>query len=156
MVYILSYLHILLAHLRDVRFETTRKVYTSSPFWRTSNEDTGNQINTGDSEIFAKAAQIVLEARAYPETISPSLYPTKEESNKLNKWFNLYMNSIPDITKDDLRLWKTPELASLPPMIIETYIDLRQLPPNQILVLFDDIKHPWPLLKVGVRNWKLF
>lgn len=103
-------------------------------------------------KFFAKAAQIVLEARAYPETISPSLYPTKEESNKLNKWFNLYMNSIPDITKDDLRLWKTPELASLPPMIIETYIDLRQLPPNQILVLFDDIKHPWTVAKGGGKK----
>ncbi|RCK62621.1 Autophagy-related protein 13 [Candida viswanathii] len=103
-------------------------------------------------KFFAKAAQIVLEARAYPETITPSLYPTKEESSKLNKWFNLYMNSIPDITKDDLKLWKTADLASLPPMIIETYIDLKKLPSDQILVLLDQEKHPWTVAKGGGKK----
>lgn len=111
-----------------------------------------NKLTQVIQKFFAKAAQIVLEARAYPETIAPSLYPTKEESTKLNKWFNLYMNSIPDITKDDLKLWKTSDLASLPPMIIETYIDLRQLPPNQILVLFDQTKHPWTVVKGGGKK----
>ncbi|CAX39798.1 autophagy-related protein, putative [Candida dubliniensis CD36] len=98
-------------------------------------------------KFFTKAAQIILESRAYPETSTPSLYPTKEESSKINKWFNLYMTNIPDSCRDDLKLWKAAGLTTIPPMIIETYLDLRNLPANQTLVLIDDEKHPWTVAK---------
>ncbi|CAK9436519.1 uncharacterized protein LODBEIA_P10770 [Lodderomyces beijingensis] len=66
---------------------------------------------------------------------------------KINKWFNLHMISTSATSKDDLKLWKNPEVITLPPMIIETYLDLRQLPSNQTLVLFDEQKHPWTVVK---------
>ena len=48
------------------------------------------------------------------------------------------MTNIPDLCKDDLKLWKGVDLTTIPPMIIETYIDLRNLPADQTLVLMDD------------------
>ncbi|KAL6454426.1 ATG13 Autophagy-related protein 13 [Candida maltosa Xu316] len=103
-------------------------------------------------KFFTKSCQIILESRAYPDINTPSLYPTKEESSKLNKWFNLYMNSISELSKDDLKIWKTTDLTNMHPMIIETYIDLRKLPSNQTLVLFDDEKHPWTVAKSGGKK----
>ena len=66
------------------------------------------------------------------------------------------MTNIPDLCKDDLKLWKGVDLTTIPPMIIETYIDLRNLPADQTLVLMDDEKHPWTVAKSRGKSKKLF
>ncbi|WLF76313.1 autophagy protein 13 [Lodderomyces elongisporus] len=121
--------------------------------------------------FFTKAANIILDSRtgsdctsygdihtipySHDNTNTNTTIPgtdntTSEETTvRINKWFNLHMpsTSISISSKDDLKLWKSADLGALPPMIIETYLDLRQLPANQTLVLFDDEKHPWTVVK---------
>ncbi|KAI5966708.1 ATG13 [Candida pseudojiufengensis] len=98
--------------------------------------------------FFTKAAQIILDSRSDSKKIH-SPYNDDEIHHKINKWFNLHMISS---TKEDLKLWKSSDLTSIPPMIIETYLDLRQLPSNQTLVLFDDEKHPWTVAKSNSKK----
>lgn len=141
---------ILLTMLSDFKQQQQQKHHSHNP--PNSHDDTQTKLQVAKltqviQKFFTKAAQIILESRAYPETSTPSLYPTKEESSKINKWFNLYMTNIPDLCKDDLKLWKGVDLTTIPPMIIETYIDLRSLPADQTLVLMDDEKHPWTVAK---------
>ncbi|KAF6067101.1 Autophagy-related protein 13 family protein [Candida albicans] len=136
--------------LSDFKQQQQQKHHSHNP--PNSHDDTQTKLQVAKltqviQKFFTKAAQIILESRAYPETTTPSLYPTKEESSKINKWFNLYMTNIPDSCKDDLKLWKGVDLTTIPPMIIETYIDLRSLPADQTLVLMDDEKHPWTVAK---------
>ncbi|KAI5959030.1 ATG13 [Candida margitis] len=97
--------------------------------------------------FFTKAAQVILDSRACSESQTFSQSPfggtSDQQSQRINKWFNLHMSSASGAAKEDLKLWKTADVGSIPPMIIETYLDLRQLPANQTLVLFDEKKHPW-------------
>lgn len=97
--------------------------------------------------FFTKAAQVILDSRAHSEAQSFTETPfggnIDQQGQRINKWFNLHMLSSYGTTKEDLKLWKTADVGTIPPMIIETYLDLRQLPANQTLVLFDEQKHPW-------------
>jgi autophagy-related protein 13 len=89
--------------------------------------------------FFVKAAQIILQSRTLPENS-----PTNSDK-KLNKWFNLYMynNNVAD-----LKIWKNHHnLQTIPPMIIETYLDLRQLTPNQVVILQDEHQNIWQVLR---------
>ena len=89
--------------------------------------------------FFVKAAQIILQSRTLPEN-SPT-----SSAEKLNKWFNLYMynNNVAD-----LKIWKNHHnLQTIPPMIIETYLDLRQLTPNQVVILQDEHQNIWQVLR---------
>lgn len=109
--------------------------------------------------FFGKAVQIVLQSRV------PSSWNEGEE-NKVNKWFNLYLPTLSTSAKEDLRLWKiqpqattsssvtssSSDVASLPPMIIETYLDLRKLGPRQTVVLKDDTGNPWTVAKGGAKK----
>lgn len=93
--------------------------------------------------FFTKLVQIVLQARSLPDSSS---------DDKLNKWFNLHLYAS-DAVKDDLRLWKSAsDLAALPPMIIETYLDLRQVHPRDIVTLKDDNGNPWSVTKGGSKK----
>lgn len=58
-----------------------------------------------------------------------------------------------DAVKEDLRLWKSAsDLSALPPMIIETYLDLRQVHPRDIVILKDDNGNPWSVTKGGSKK----
>ncbi|RLV90937.1 Autophagy-related protein 13 [Spathaspora sp. JA1] len=107
--------------------------------------------------FFTKSAQIILQSRSYPET--NSLYFPQEDTStqKLNKWFNIYSYAAPDFLREELRLW-TGDLSFqsvLPPMIIETYLDLRQLPSNQIVVVLDENNNPWTVGKSGGKKHEI-
>lgn len=109
--------------------------------------------------FFTKSAQIILEARTLQESpnSTTSLFyqqtgsTSTNDNQKLNKWFNLNMYSPSDFMKDELKLW-SPDLSNIPPMIIETYLDLRQLPNNQTVVLIDDNNNSWTVTKSGGKK----
>lgn len=106
--------------------------------------------------FFTKAAQVILDSRANSESQSFNETPfdanTDHQNHRINKWFNLHMLSSYGATKEDLKLWKSADVGTIPPMIIETYLDLRQLPANQTLVLLDDQKHPWTVASANGKK----
>ncbi|KAH3685920.1 hypothetical protein WICPIJ_003110 [Wickerhamomyces pijperi] len=96
--------------------------------------------------FFLKSATVISQSR--------SLIPNDHTQNqRVNKWFNL---ETYDTVKDDLKLWKSSS-QSLPPMIIETYLDLREFKPNQSLVLLDDDNIEWPVntrkSEIVIERW---
>jgi len=109
--------------------------------------------------FFSKSVQIVLQSRIQSEG-----HNTEDRlkvgggavnhntSSKINKWFNLHMynDSLP---KEELKLWKNfNDVSQMPPMIIEVYLDLRQLTSRQTVVLRDDNGNPWTVAKGGSRK----
>ncbi|EGW34381.1 uncharacterized protein SPAPADRAFT_49425 [Spathaspora passalidarum NRRL Y-27907] len=121
--------------------------------------------------FFTKSAQIILQARSYSEPSHPStnlFYQNQQDDDtsnqKLNKWFNILMYSAPDFLREELRLW-TSDLSqsqslssspsSLPPMIIETFLDLRQLPSNQTVVILDENNNPWTVARSGGKKYEV-
>lgn len=98
--------------------------------------------------FFIKSAQIILQSR----TLSESEEASRISNDKLNKWFNLYIHNN---NPYDIKVWKSQIDKNqnndngiiIPPMIIETYLDLRQLTPNQIVVLQDEHQNSWQVAK---------
>lgn len=98
--------------------------------------------------FFTKAVQIILSGRS--ETIDSG-----HSSDKVNKWFNLLMptHATGTCNKEDLKLWKScGDLSSIPPMIIETAVDLRQVSPSNTVVLKDENDNPWTVVKGGGKK----
>lgn len=97
--------------------------------------------------FFSKALQIVLQARSLQD---PS-------SHKINKWFNLHMAApSDDWLRHEIKLWKSfSDVSQLPPMIIETYLDLRHLSPREIVVLEDDSGNTWTVAKGGTKKLEI-
>ncbi|EGV65253.1 autophagy protein 13 [Yamadazyma tenuis] len=97
--------------------------------------------------FFTKAVQIILGARSEDED-------ELSHDQKINKWFNLLMASSNAVNKDELKLWKScGDLSIIPPMIIETSLDLRSLSHENALVLKDDTGNVWEVVK-GVNSKK--
>ncbi|ODV82132.1 uncharacterized protein CANTADRAFT_88057 [Suhomyces tanzawaensis NRRL Y-17324] len=108
--------------------------------------------------FFNKAVQIVLQSRSLDTSTMQSSLTKNEDiiASKINKWFNLHMYNHPELSKDDLKLWKScTDLTSIPPMIIETYLDLRQLTPSQTAVLKDDNGNEWTVAKTGSKKQEI-
>lgn len=109
--------------------------------------------------FFSKSVQIVLQSRIQSESHN------KEEqlkvggdvgghnvSSKINKWFNLHMYND-NLPKEELKLWKNiNDVSQMPPMIIEVYLDLRQLTAIQTVILRDDNGNPWTVAKGGSKK----
>lgn len=93
--------------------------------------------------FFIKTVQVVHQARVCAPAAAPD--------ERINKWFNLYMPAAH--AREDLRLWRAlaAEMAP-PPMIIETYLDLRRVGHNQTVVLRDDARTPWTAAKGGGKK----
>lgn len=94
--------------------------------------------------FFAKALQVVLQARLLPES---------SDASRLNKWFNLH-TAAPrdDWSRAELKLWKNSDVASLPPMIIETLLDTSQLTAREVVVLEDGAGNSWTVCKGGLKK----
>ncbi|KAK9448828.1 autophagy-related protein 13-domain-containing protein [Limtongia smithiae] len=119
--------------------------------------------------MFAKAAHVVLQSRM---SASP-VYPGGTSSTRSNKWFALDL-SEEDTFRDELRIWRTfdakllftgaspsssagsSSLKSLPPLLIETVLDTRDLASNQVLVSIGENGKSWSVDAVtaaqGVRS----
>lgn len=100
--------------------------------------------------FFTKVLHVIVQARSLLESKSPH----SASATKINKWFNLHMASLDDeAVRLELRPWKLHlDLATFPPMIIETCLDLSQLAPHEHVVLYDDNKNIWPVLEGDLRE----
>ncbi|KAK6456515.1 autophagy-related protein 13 [Scheffersomyces xylosifermentans] len=107
-------------------------------------------------QCFSKAVKVVLQARTLPDNATALLNSTLADDsasgNKINRWFNLHIQNTQDVSKDELKLWKSNNLTTMPPMIIETYLDLRQLTQSQTVVLNDENGNPWTVAKSGGKK----
>ncbi|KAF5092573.1 hypothetical protein D0Z00_004514 [Geotrichum galactomycetum] len=77
-------------------------------------------------QFFAKAALVISESRVVSTKVikDPAL-----NTPLVNKWFNLELDESEEI-RESLRLWKSIEFPSEvppPPLVVETYLDLRDL-----------------------------
>ncbi|KAI4248254.1 MAG: hypothetical protein LQ352_005972 [Teloschistes flavicans] len=89
---------------------------------------------------FTKAAHVILHSRVS----LPPAYHKGTDNKRVNKWFNTELDET-EITRDDLRLWKTSNATtSRPPaMILEIFIDTQDLTNNQSLAIIDDQGRRW-------------
>lgn len=99
--------------------------------------------------FFLKAANVITQSRSSLEDNKNVL-----SSSKLNKWFNLDMFDYP---RDDLKQWRNYNGKPLSPIVVETYLDLRELNLNQSLVLKDDEGNSWNIntkkTEVVLERW---
>lgn len=109
--------------------------------------------------FFTKTSQIILQARSLSD---PSVSATSPQAQRIKKWFNLNLaSSTEDWVRDEMKLWKSfTDVSQIQPMIIETYLDLRQLGPREIVSLEDDTGNSWTVAKgsskkqeVVVERW---
>lgn len=82
--------------------------------------------------FFLKAANVITQSRS---SLEDNL-----GASRLNKWFNLDMYDAP---REELKQWKNFNGKSCSPIVIETYLDLRELNLNQSLLLKDDEGNTW-------------
>ncbi|KAL6714308.1 autophagy protein 13 [Lecanora helva] len=89
---------------------------------------------------FTKAALIILHARV----ALPPAFSKDSRTRRINKWFNVEIDET-DLTRDDVRLWRNcGAIANRPPpMVIETFIDTRELTNSQSLVVIDEQGRRW-------------
>lgn len=77
-------------------------------------------------QFFAKAALVITESRVVSTKVikDPAL-----NTPLVNKWFNLELDESEEV-RESLRLWKSIDFPSEvlpPPLVVETYLDLRDL-----------------------------
>lgn len=105
-------------------------------------EKTKQKFTQVTINFFLKVCQMILQARSLDEA----------SKGKINKWFNLHTFSTDDFRRE-LRLWKSiNELDEIPPMIVETYLDLSELPQGHTLALRDEHGNHWPVTKGGSKK----
>lgn len=107
--------------------------------------------------FFTKTLQVIVHVRSVPEAkLLPYDGVTAENStsSKINKWFNLHIPSLDnEWVRLELRPWKShADLSQFPPMIIETFLDLRQLNPCEMVMLEDDHGGVWPVAEGGSKK----
>ncbi|KAK9377900.1 autophagy-related protein 13-domain-containing protein [Lipomyces chichibuensis] len=111
------------------------------------------KLNQVVQNFFSKAAQVIIQSRMLVNLVILPVNPVITDQTiiqkKINKWFNLEVDDM-DTFRDELRLWKaadaalvTSSFASLPPLLIETVLDTRDLTANQTLVVLDDEGQRW-------------
>ncbi|KAF8448582.1 autophagy-related protein 13-domain-containing protein [Terfezia claveryi] len=90
--------------------------------------------------FYLKAAMIIIQQRI---PVAP-LYASRTGSKKVNVWFNLDLDDT-DAFREELSLWKNVDVYRHrpPPLVIETYIDAKELTANQTLVLLDEQGKRW-------------
>ncbi|QOU19378.1 hypothetical protein BRETT_003525 [Brettanomyces bruxellensis] len=101
--------------------------------------------------FFTKAAQTIVEARDCSFTVgrpveesqlTPPTPPDASDGSMpsaANRWFNIDLagskkKQYPESLMAELSLWRTRDVLLLPPLVVETVLDLRGLEANQTLV----------------------
>ena len=87
-----------------------------------------------------KAALIILRARV---ELSPAIGKTTN-SKRVNKWFNTDIEETEDY-REQILPWKTCDTTNNrpPPLVIEVYIDRKELANNQCVVILDEQGKRW-------------
>ncbi|KAI4199610.1 MAG: hypothetical protein LQ350_004485 [Teloschistes chrysophthalmus] len=103
-------------------------------------KDAMQKLSQVVQNYFTKAAHVILHSRV---TLPPA-YHKGTDNKRVNKWFNLELDET-EITRDDLRLWKTSNATTNrpPAMILEIFIDTQDLTNNQSLAIIDDQGRRW-------------
>ncbi|KAF8429761.1 autophagy-related protein 13-domain-containing protein [Tirmania nivea] len=98
------------------------------------------RVNQVVQNFYLKAAMIIIQQRI---PVAP-LYASRTGSKKVNVWFNLDLDDT-DAFREELSLWKNVDVYRHrpPPLVIETYIDVKELTANQTLVLLDEQGKRW-------------
>lgn len=105
------------------------------------------KLNQVAYNYFTKTAQVIALARSdrNPSGIVTNLQP------KVNKWFNLDLPEVQEI-RDSLRQWKSIDISNTnsadqpPPLVVEVFLDLRNLKDRQSVLFIDSFGkyHPVP------------
>lgn len=103
--------------------------------------------------FFTKTSLIILQCRSLPDPLLTSL----GAGAKTNKWFNLNLTPPQDDwVRDEMKLWKSfHDVSHIQPMIIESYLDLRQLGPREIVSLEDDTGNSWTVAKGSSKKQEI-
>uniref|UniRef100_A0A060T6L4 Autophagy-related protein 13 n=1 Tax=Blastobotrys adeninivorans TaxID=409370 RepID=A0A060T6L4_BLAAD len=91
------------------------------------------KLNQVLQNFFSKTAQVIIQSRVQASPV----YARGSGAPKQNKWFNLELEET-DLFREELRLWKSADFAtaaSVPPLVVETFLDVRSLGPQQALVV---------------------
>ncbi|KAG5362430.1 Autophagy-related protein 13 [Yarrowia sp. C11] len=107
-----------------------------------SSHSSKSKLNQVVQNFFSKATQVVVQARLNPRQREQR---QSGDKHKLNKWFNLETDEL-EAYREDLKLWRTIDIYNMdkmPPVVVETYLDMRHLSPNQTLVLEDAYGKRW-------------
>ncbi|KAL8992645.1 MAG: hypothetical protein Q9169_006941, partial [Polycauliona sp. 2 TL-2023] len=98
------------------------------------------KLNQVVQNYFTKAAHIVLHSRVS----LPAAYHKGTDIKRVNKWFNTELDET-ELTRDDLKTWKTcnSTINRPPVMVIEIYIDTKELTNKQSLAILDDQGQSW-------------
>ncbi|CUS13000.1 unnamed protein product [Tuber aestivum] len=101
-----------------------------------TNRDKVNQIIQA---FFMKAAMIIIQTRSQTRPLV-----SKNGVKKVNKWFNIELDET-DSFRRELDLWRCGDSFEPrpPPLIIETYLDTRDLTTSQSLVILDAEGKKW-------------
>lgn len=112
--------------------------------------------------FFTKTLQIIIQSRSVLDSPPPTT--DKVSGSKINKWFNLHIANLSDEwLRSELKAWKAQaETNVLPPMIIETYLDLRHLNAREIVMLENEHGKLWTVAEgkskkqeVVIERWLL-
>lgn len=105
--------------------------------------------------FFTKALQTIVQARAAADQ-GVMGYGNEESipSSKINKWFNLLVPVASDEwLRAEIKQWRSQaETYGLPPIIIETYLDLRQVSGREMVLLEDDNGNSWTVVDSGHKK----
>lgn len=81
--------------------------------------------------FFLRSAQIIYGSRE--NSPLKSSHSSSQISKNSNRWFNLDLESF-QLPKSALSLWKGQDILQMPPLVVETVLDLRGLERNQTLI----------------------
>ncbi|KAI8381591.1 autophagy-related protein 13-domain-containing protein [Radiomyces spectabilis] len=129
---------------------------TSSGTTLPSHSSRNSKLDHIIQNFYTKTAQIIIQAR-YTSELDPlnrrdrtkkdsQRGPSKEgssstSSRKLNKWFNIATEDM-EMLREDLKYWRSLAIHAAeeepPPMMIDIYLDVSELKPNQALIVIDD------------------
>ncbi|PYH46566.1 putative autophagy protein Atg13 [Aspergillus saccharolyticus JOP 1030-1] len=93
------------------------------------------KLNQIISNYHTKAALIILHSRV---ELPPS-FNRGSDTARINRWFNVELEDT-DVLKEQLLTWRTCDASENrpPPLVIETYLDTKELTKDQSLVALDE------------------
>lgn len=106
--------------------------------------NTDKQLIELIENFFLKATLLICHSKSQSDSISSDSLPK-------NRWFNI--NTLQDpVLEAEIKEWTMYDgKKTLPPLVIETYLDLRKLTSTQSITLKDQEGNPWNVCK-GTRK----
>ncbi|RPA96619.1 hypothetical protein L873DRAFT_1693798 [Choiromyces venosus 120613-1] len=98
-----------------------------------------DKVNQIIQAFFMKASMIIIQTRVQTKPLI-----SRNGLKKVNKWFNIELDET-EAFRGELDLWRYGDSFEPrpPPLIIETYLDTRDLTANQSLVILDTEGKKW-------------